>query len=318
MSRKKWGKTAAKTERIVRDAILKPDVESSIDEYLEKTRSVTQYDIANRFGVRMSVARRILRQKEAAGVIVPYIREGGLEVYTTPNELERQETDAPIMIADALEEVASSVPKAAVITEDMDAELIAASSAGSVVKPSRLARQRREVGEKKEKSKAKLPEVVVVPLVQETAAEEVPVTPEPKPKPKPKAKTPAKKKAEPKPKKPTKKKAEPKAKTPAKKKVEEKAKPKKKAEPKAKKPTKKKAEEEAKPKKKTTKKAEPKPKKTAKKAEEKAKPKKTTAKKTTTKKTEGKAKPKKTTAKKTTKKAEAKPKAKKTTKKKSG
>ncbi len=267
-------------------------MESSIDEYLEKTRSVTQYDIANRFGVRMSVARRILRQKEADGVIVPYIREGGLEVYTTPNELERQETEAPIMLADALEEVASSVPKATVITKDMDAELIAASSAGSVVKPSRLTRQRREAGVKKEKSKAKLPEVVVEPLAQETAPEPAPVTPEPKPKPKPKAKKTAEKKAEPKPKKTTKKKAE----------------------PKPKKTTKKKAEEKPKPKKTAAKKAEPKAKKTTKKkAEEKAKPKKTATKKATTKKTEEKAKPKKTTA----KKAEAKPKAKKTSKKKS-
>jgi hypothetical protein len=282
-------------------------VESSIDEYLEKTRSVTQYDIANRFGVRMSVARRILRQKEADGVLVPYIREGGLEVYTTPNELERQETEAPIMIADALEEVASSVPKAAVITEDMDAELIAASSAGSVVKPSRLTRKRREAGVKKEKAKSQLPEVIVEPLAREAKAEETPATPEPKAKAKakPKAKKPARKKAEEKPKpkkKVTKKKAEeakPKktvAKTPAKK-----------AEAKPKKTTKKKAEE-AKPKAKKTatkKTAEPKPKKTTKKkAEEKAKPTKAAAKK-------------KTTAKKTTKKAEEKPKAKKTTKKKS-
>jgi histone H1/5 len=276
-------------------------VESSIDEYLEKTRSVTQYDIANRFGVRMSVARRILRQKEADGVIVPYIREGGLEVYTTPSELERQETEAPIMIADALEEVASSVPKAATITEDMDAELIAASSAGSVVKPSRLARQRREAGAKKEKAKAQLPEVIVEPLVPEAKTEEVAATPEPKPKAKPKAKKPTKKKA--------KEEAKPKKKV-TKKKAEEKPKPKK--------PTKKKAEEKPKPKKPAKKKAEeakPKAKKTTKKKTEEAKPKKPAAKKTTTKKAE--AKPKKTTTKKTAKKAEEKPKAKKTAKKKS-
>ncbi|MHA2140483.1 MAG: hypothetical protein ACXADD_03200 [Candidatus Thorarchaeota archaeon] len=282
MSRKKWGKTAAKTERIVRDAILKPDVESSIDEYLEKTRSVTQYDLANRFGVRISVARRILRQKESDGVLVPYIREGGLEVYTTPAELEKRESDAPIMISDALEQVASSVPKAAVITEEMDAELIAASGAGSVVKPSRLARKRREAGEKKEeKSKPRLPEVIVEPLAEEVTPATPDAEPEPKPK-KPAAKKPTKKKAEPKPKKPaakkpTKKKAEPKPKKPAAKKPT-----KKKAEPKPKKPAAKK----------TTKKAEPKPKKTATKK--------------TTKKAEPK--PKKPAAKKTTKKAEPKPK----------
>ncbi len=280
-------------------------MESNIDEYLQKTRSVTQYDLANRFGVRMSVARRILRQKEADGVLVPYIREGGLEVYTTPAELEKRESETPTMIADALEEVASSVPKAAVITEEMDAELIAASGAGSVVKPSRLARKRREAGVKKEKAKAQLPEVIVEPLTPEPEAEEAVVTPEPKPEAKPKAKKPAKKKpekeAKPK-KKVTKKKvaaAKPKAKKPVTKKTAKKteAKPKKTtkkkaeetAKPKAKKTTTKKAKEEAKPKKKVTKK----------KIEE-AKPKKAAAKKTTAKKTE--AKPKKTTTKKTTKK----------------
>lgn len=283
-------------------------MESNIDEYLEKARSVTQYDLANRFGVRMSVARQILRQKEADGVLVPYIREGGLEVYTTPEELQKRESGAPILIADALEEVASSVPKAAVITEEMDAELIAASGAGSVVKPSRLARKRREAGEKKEKAKAHLPEVIVEPLVPESEEEEE-VAPEPEPAPKPKAK--------------------PKAKMPAKKKVEKEAKPKKKvtkkkaeeAKPKVKKAVAKKATKkaEAKPKTKVTKKKaeeapKPKAKKTTKKKAEEAKPKakKSTAKKATTKKAE--AKPKKATAKKTTKKADEKPK--KTTKKK--
>ncbi|MHA2069507.1 MAG: hypothetical protein ACXABY_34525 [Candidatus Thorarchaeota archaeon] len=289
MSRKKWGKTAAKTERIIRDAVLKPDVESSINEYLEKTRSVTQFDLANRFGVRMSVARRILRQKESDGVLVPYIREGGLEVYTTPEELEKRESDTPIMIADALEEVASSVPKAKVITKEMDAELIAASGAGSVIKPSRLARQRREAGEKKEeKSKPKLPEVIVEPLAEEE-------TPEPAAEPESKPKKTTKKKAEPKPKKTTKKKADDAAKP--------KKTTKKKAEPKPKKITKKKVEEEAKPKKAAAKKI-------TKKAE--AKPKKAITKKTTKK---AEAKPKKTAAKKTTKKADEK--TKKTTKKKS-
>ncbi|MFW9887861.1 MAG: hypothetical protein ACFFER_06750 [Candidatus Thorarchaeota archaeon] len=283
MSRKKWGKTAAKTERVVRDAILKPDVAANIDEYLQKARSVTQYDLANRFGVRMSVARQVLRRKESEGVLIPYIREGGLEVYTTPAELEKRESEAPIMIADALEEVASSVPKAAVITEEMDAELIAASEAGSVMKPSRLARQRREAGEKKEeKSKAKLPEVIVEPLAEPA---EIPPQPELESAPEPKKKV-------------------------TKKKAEEEAKPKKKV-------TKKKAEEEAKPKKKVTKKkaeekAKPKKKVTRKKAEE--KPKRIAAKKPT-KKTEDKSAAKKTATKKTTKKADEKPKAKKTTKK---
>jgi ribosomal protein S25 len=254
ISRKKWGKSAAKTERIVRDAIPKTDTMSGIDEYLQKAKSVTSFDLANRFNIRISIARKILKEKEAEGVVVPYIREGGFVVYTTPTELEKREGGAPIMVADALEEIASSVPKKALITEEMDVALIAAGTPESV-KPSRLARKRREVGVKKER-KDERPEVIVEPL-----------EPQPEPKPmleeKPKKKAPAKKKAE--EKKPAKKKAAPKKKAPAKKKVEKKAAPKKKA------PAKKKAEEKKPAKKTTTKKkaAEKKPakKKTTKKKE---------------------------------------------------
>jgi outer membrane biosynthesis protein TonB len=220
---------------VVRDAIPKPDAESGIDEYLKKAKSVTCYDLANRFNIRMSIARRILREKEAEGVVVPYIREGGFVVYTTPSELEKREGGAPIMVADALEEVASSVPKTPVITEEMDVALAAASNP-ELIKPSKLARARREAGVKKERKDTR-PEVVVEPL------ESV----EPQPQPEPLKEEAPKKKAAPK-KKPAKKKTEEKAapKKTTKKKTEEKAAPKK--------TTKKKAEEKAAPKKKTTKK----------------------------------------------------------------
>ncbi|MHA2213884.1 MAG: hypothetical protein ACW992_12050, partial [Candidatus Thorarchaeota archaeon] len=69
MSRKRWGKSAAKTEKIIRDAVPKPETLSEIDEFLKKARSVTAYELARRFGVRMSVARKILKQKESEGVI---------------------------------------------------------------------------------------------------------------------------------------------------------------------------------------------------------------------------------------------------------
>ena len=247
-SRKKWGKSAAKTERIVRDAILKPDTTSGIEEYLKKAKSVTSFDLANRFNIRISVARKILREKEVEGIVVPYIREGGFVVYTTPMELEKREGGAPIMVADALEEIASIVPKKKVITDEMDIALVAQGTPGAV-KPGRLARKRREAGVKKER-KDERPEVIVEPLTPQTEP-----TPEVEPKKKapvkkkaaPKKKAPAKKKAE--EKKPAKKKAEPKKKAPAKKKAEKKEAPKKKA------PAKKKAVEK-KPAKKTTKKKE--------------------------------------------------------------
>ncbi|TFG31616.1 hypothetical protein EU528_05740 [Candidatus Thorarchaeota archaeon] len=162
MSRKKWGKSATKTEKIIRDAIPKPEVLSGIDEYLGKARSVTCYDVANRFNIRMSVARKILREKEAKGDLIPYIREGGFIVYTTPREMEKREGGVPIMTSAVLEEVASSVTATPVITDEMDEALLAAGTPGAV-KPSKLARQRRERGERKER-KDDRPEVIVEPL----------------------------------------------------------------------------------------------------------------------------------------------------------
>ena len=208
----------------------------------------------------MSIARKLLRDKEAKGELVPYIREGGFIVYTTPSEMEKKESGVPIMTAAVFEKVASSVTSKPVITEEMDEALLAAGTPGAV-KPSKLARKRRERGMSKER-KDDRPEVIVEPL--EVKPE---VAPEPTPEP-----TIAKKKA------------------PAKKKVEKKEeKPKKAA---AKKTTKKATEKkEAKPKKAPAKKEE-KPKKaaakkTTKKATEKkeVKPKKAAAKKPAAKKT---------------------------------
>ena len=53
----------------------------------------------------MSVARKLLREKEAKGELVPYIREGGFIVYTTPSEMEKRESGAPIMTAAVFEKV---------------------------------------------------------------------------------------------------------------------------------------------------------------------------------------------------------------------
>jgi hypothetical protein len=153
----------------------------------------------------MSVARKILREKESEGVVVPYIREGGFVVYTTPSEIEKREDGAPIVVADALEEVASSVPETPVITDEMEIALAAASSPEDV-KPSRLARKRREAGEKKERKDTR-PEVVVEPLepterqaAPESEREEIPVktVASKKPAPKKTAKKPDEKKAAPK------------------------------------------------------------------------------------------------------------------------
>ncbi|MGY5874899.1 MAG: helix-hairpin-helix domain-containing protein [Candidatus Thorarchaeota archaeon] len=191
MSRKRWGKSAAKTEKVVREAVLQPEMKGEISEYLAKAKSVTPYDLANKFGIRLSVARRFLREKEAEGVVIPYIRESKFVVYTTPAELEKRESDSTILVADVLEEVASSAPKASVITDEMDAALVAASSM-TTIKPSRLARHRREAGAKKERRDTR-PEIVVEPLAEDAKAPPAPepVAKEPVPKKAPK-KTPKK------------------------------------------------------------------------------------------------------------------------------
>ena len=117
----------------------------------------------------MSVARQILREKEAVGLVVPYIRESGFVVYTSKSEMEKREGGAPIMTADVFEEIAASVTHEDVIDEDMEAALAAAASvAGTAVKPGRLARKRREAGERKERKESR-PEVLVEPL-EPTAA----------------------------------------------------------------------------------------------------------------------------------------------------
>jgi len=185
---------------------------------------VTPYELANKFGIRLSVARQILKENEERGQVVPYIRESKFVVYTTPSELKKRESKSPIMIADVLEEVASSVPEESVITEEIDTALLAAASMTSV-KPSRLARKRRETGERKEKAKDRRPEVVIEPLEKAPERDDderldaLDVKPElkprPKPKPKPEKTTPAKIEEPPKPgKKSTKKTVEKKKDTP--------------------------------------------------------------------------------------------------------
>jgi hypothetical protein len=231
----------------------------------------------------MSVARKVLREKESKGEVIPYIRESGFVVYTTPAEVEKRKGGVPIMISDALEEVASSVNSEPVITEEMDLALAAAGAPGSV-KPSKLARKRREAGEKKESRKDTRPEVIVEPLegvamrhpettietpkaapLKEPVSKEVASEKEAKPK-----KAAEKKEAKPK------KAAEKKEAKPKKAAEKKEAKPKKAAEKKEAKPKKAAEKKEAKPKKAAEKK-EAKPKKAAEKKE--AKPKKAAEKK---------------------------------------
>ena len=97
----------------------------------------------------MSVARKLLKEKEQDGTVVAYIRESGFVVYSTPSEMEKRDIGGAAVVTAAIEEISTTIPKDAVIDDDMEAALAAASSAGTVVKPSKLARKRRDAGEKK-------------------------------------------------------------------------------------------------------------------------------------------------------------------------
>jgi len=250
----------------------------------------------------MSIARRILREKEAKGELIPYVRESGFVVYTTPAEIHKREGGVPIMISDALEEVASSVSAEPVITEEMDLALVAAGTPGAV-KPSKLAWKRREAGEKKSRKDTR-PEIIVEPL--EGAPMRSPEAAFEPPKAVTVKETPSKKaatKKEEKPKKEApKKKAATKKEEKPKKEASKKEAAKKEEKPKKEASKKEAAKKEEKPKKEASKKAatkkEEKPKKEASKkeaAKKEEKPKKEASKKEAAKKEE---KPKKETAKK--------------------
>lgn len=217
MSKKKWGKSTVKTERIIRDAVPKQETLDEIDGFLSNATSVTAFDLARRFNIRMSIAKNILSEKQEAGELVPYLKEAGFAVYTRPEELEKRETERPIMVSEVLEEVASSVPEQPVIDDEMD---LALAAAGGAVKPSKIARKRREAGKKKERERDRRPEVVVEPLEEEPE-----VTPPVEPRPEPKKEKP--KKEEPEKEKPKKEEVPKKKPKPEKKEP----KPKKKAEP---------------------------------------------------------------------------------------
>jgi hypothetical protein len=148
----------------------KPETLQEVDEYLKKARSTTVYDIANRFNIRMSIARSLLAEREAKGSLVAYVRDGGFVAYSSPAEVEKRQTGRPVLIADALEEVASSVTHERLMTDEIETALAAAASIAAL-KPGRIARQRREFGERKEKTRDRRPEVVVEPLEGEEGPE---------------------------------------------------------------------------------------------------------------------------------------------------
>lgn len=147
----------------MREAVPKPETLQEVDDYLKKVRSTTVFDVANRFNIRMSVARSILAEREANGSLVPYVRDGGFVAYSTPAEMEKRQSGRAVLIADALEEVASSVTHESLMTDQVETALAAAASM-AVVKPGKIARQRREFGERKEKTRDRRPEVLVQPL----------------------------------------------------------------------------------------------------------------------------------------------------------
>ncbi len=182
ISKKKWGRSKKKKERVVRDAIPKDDTVSDIKSYVLNAKSVTPYDLASKFNIRMSVAKKMLREYADADDIVPLIRDSGVSVYTTPEQMEKHNEGKP----EQIEVVASTITNIPLMTEKMESAIDAASE-GAPVKPGRVARQKREAREKKAKKKKAKPEPEAVQEVEEEPKKK----PEKKPKPKKKKKAPA-------------------------------------------------------------------------------------------------------------------------------
>lgn len=178
ISKKKWGRSTAKKERVVRDAIPKDDTASDIKSYVLNAKSVTPYDLASKFNIRMSVAKKMLKEYADDGEIVPFIHEGGVSVYTTPEEMEKQGQEPSPQI----EVVASTIKNVPLMNDEMESAIDVAAE-DVPVKPGRAARKKREEREKKAKKKPKpKPEAV------EEVEEEPKKKPEKKAKPKKKEK----------------------------------------------------------------------------------------------------------------------------------
>jgi len=176
ISKKKWGRSTAKKERVVRDAIPKDDTASDIKSYVLNAKSVTPYDLASKFNIRMSVAKKMLREYADDGEIVPFIHEGGVSVYTTPETMEKHGQEQ----SQQIEVVASTIKNTPLMTDDMESAIDTASE-DVPVKPGRAARKKREEREKKAKRKPK-------PEPTEEVEEKPKKKPEKKAKPKKKEK----------------------------------------------------------------------------------------------------------------------------------
>jgi len=176
ISKKKWGRSTAKKERVVRDAIPKDDTASDIKSYVLNAKSVTPYDLASKFNIRMSVAKKMLREYANDGEIVPFIHEGGVSVYTTPETMEKHGQER----SQQIEVVASTIKNIPLMTDEMESAIDTASE-DVPVKPGRAARKKREEREKKAKKKPK-------PEPTEELEEKPKKKPEKKAKPKKKEK----------------------------------------------------------------------------------------------------------------------------------
>ena len=81
---KKWGTAAKeKEERLQRALVVEDDVLKTIKDEVAKMRLITPGLLAQKYSIRISYAKQLLRELAESNVIKPYVTANKLRVYTT-------------------------------------------------------------------------------------------------------------------------------------------------------------------------------------------------------------------------------------------
>lgn len=80
---KKWGTAAKeKEERLQRALVVENDVLATIKDEVSKMRLITPALLAQKYSIRISYAKQLLRELTESNVIKPYVMANKLKVYT--------------------------------------------------------------------------------------------------------------------------------------------------------------------------------------------------------------------------------------------
>jgi ribosomal protein S25 len=81
---KKWGTAAKeKEERLQRALVVENEVLTTIKDDVAKMRLITPGLLAQKYSIRISYAKQLLRELAESNVIKPYVMANKLRVYTT-------------------------------------------------------------------------------------------------------------------------------------------------------------------------------------------------------------------------------------------